>query len=231
MIIDKLFVLIACEESQAECIAFRNLGHTAFSCDIQKCKKDGVPGWHILGDVTPYLQGQTNFFTQDGIFHNVPRWDLIIAHPPCTFLCKVGSVHLYKNKDAWRTIRGEWKMVNTERWQKMKEARKFFFICLNAAAKYVAVENPCPMAAAQLPKADAYACPSWYGFKYTKKTYYWLKNLPPPMAEFIDGRIKDYVKHSRGKYRSRTFSGLANALAKQWSEYVLNDINNNFNAL
>lgn len=217
-----LYVLIACEESQAECMAFRELGHKAFSCDIKMCRKGGNPGWHIIGDVTPYLSGKTCFHTQNGEYKKVPRWDLIIAHPPCTYLCKVGSQHLYKNSDGWRIINGDWKLVNTNRYDKMVEARHFFMECLNAKAKYVAVENPCPMAAAGLPRANAFACPSWYGFKYTKKTYYWLKNLPQPMAEYIDGHIKDFVKHSRGLYRSRTYPGLAKALAKQWSNYIIN---------
>lgn len=89
-----LYVLIACEESQAECKAFRELGHIAYSCDIQPCRPTGNPSWHIQGDVTPYLQGVTQFTTQDGSLQSVPRFDLIIAHPPCTYLCKVSSVHM-----------------------------------------------------------------------------------------------------------------------------------------
>lgn len=83
-----LNVLIACEESQAECSAFRALGHRAFSCDIQKCRKSGNPYWHIQGDVTPYLEGETTFKVQAGVIVKLTHWDLIIAHPPCTYLCK-----------------------------------------------------------------------------------------------------------------------------------------------
>lgn len=219
-----LYVLIACEESQAECKAFRELGHIAFSCDVQMCQRKGNPAWHIKGDVTPYLEGATCFFTQDGLEHEVPRWDLIVAHPPCTYLCKLGSIHLFRNADYHICRNGETIEVNYDRLMKMKAAREFFFKCLNARAFYVAVENPCPMAVAELPKADAFACPSWYGCKYTKKTYYWLRNLPPLFAEYINTKTKCLVKSSRGKYRSRTYQGLARALARQWSEFILKDL-------
>ena len=219
----KLYVLVACEESQAECAAFRALGHEAFSCDIQPCRRGGNTKWHICSDVIPLLAGATFFTTQDGAQHKVPRWDLIVAHPPCTYLCKVSSVQLHKDADMAILFRGERKFVNSSRYAKMLQARKFFFKCLNAAAHYVAVENPCPMALAELPRADAFACPSWYGCKYTKKTYYWLKNLPPLFSEYINTNTKCLCTATRGKYRSRTFQGLANAIALQWSEYILND--------
>lgn len=79
-----LNVLIACEESQAECMAFRNLGHNAYSCDIQECRQKGHPEYHIHSDVTPLLEGLRDFITQDNIKHHIDKWDLLIAHPPCT---------------------------------------------------------------------------------------------------------------------------------------------------
>lgn len=222
-----LNVLIACEESQAECLAFRNLGHNAFSCDIQKCRLN--PDWHILGDVTPFLQSKTTFTTQSGVQLSVPSWDLIICHPPSTYLCKVSSVRLISRKpdkpqgagwyysynlDAW---------FNAKRYGKLLRARSFFYQCLNAKAPYVAVENPLPMAMAKLPKPTCYACPSCFGVKYTKKTLYWLKNLPPIVATLEYPTPKSFVLSSRGKYRSRTFQQLANAIAEQWSRYILDD--------
>lgn len=219
----RLYVLIACEESQAECTAFRELGHVAFSCDVQPCRKGGHPEWHINADVVPYLQGKHTFVNQAGTRCSVPRWDLIIAHPPCTYLCKVSAVQMAKDADTSIIFRGKQKLVNGARLRKLVKARKFFLLCLNARARYVAVENPLPMAIAQLPPASCYACPSWYGFKYTKKTLYWLKNLPPLMAGFQSGSNKSLVEHSRGKYRSRTYPGLAKAIAEQWSDYILND--------
>lgn len=224
-----LFVLIACEESQAECKAFRDLGHIAFSCDIQKCLKKGNPDWHICDDVTPYLQGKTKFVTQSGEQLSVPHWDLIIAHPPCTYLCKVSSVQLVRHDHDvcpgegwfWSLEHNAW--LNLDRLKNLKKARDFFYLCLNAKAKYVAVENPLPMALAQLPKPSTFACPSWFGVKYTKKTLYWLRNLPPLVAEHLYPNPKQYIRSSRGKYRSRTFPELAKALATQWSEFIINE--------
>ena len=208
-----LNVLIACEESQAECLAFRQLGHNAYSCDIQPCRPTGNPDWHIQGDVTHYLNGISTFTTQSGITVELPGWDLIIAHPPCTYLCKVSSV--------WMVVDG---YIQPERYEKMLCARDFFFQCLHAQAPYVAVENPLPMARAKLPKPSCFLHPSWFGVKYTKKTLYWLKNLPPIMHEIDYPSPKEFVKASRGKYRSRTFPQVAAALARQWSDYILDEL-------
>lgn len=213
----KLNVLIACEESQAECLAFRELGHRAFSCDIQKCRPSGHPGWHIHGDVTPYLHGVTQFVTMDGKRHHLKKWHLIIAHPPCTYLCKVSSVQLCRHTD-------EGVIIDENRYQKMLDAAAFFRECLNAIADYVAVENPIPMARAGLPKPSCFLHPSWFGVKYTKKTLFWLRNLPPIMAQLEHSHPKEFVRASRGKYRSRTFPQVAQAIAKQWSDYILDDI-------
>lgn len=218
-----LNILIACEESQAECLAFRQLGHNAFSCDIQPCRRGGEPGWHIQGDVTPFLHGETRFRVQTGVQLCVPNWDLIVAHPPCTYLSKVGSIHMTANADYSIIWRGQVKRVNRNRFIQMRTARSFFFECLNATAPFVAVENPIPMALAQLPRPSCYACPSWFGVRYTKKTLYWLKNLPPVMATLDYPNPREFVRSSRGKYRSRTFPELAAALADQWSRYILDN--------
>lgn len=209
----QLRILIACEDSQAECMAFRALGHVAYSCDLQPCRPSGRPEWHIHGDVMPLLDGLRDFTTQDGATHHVDSWHLIIAHPPCTFLCKVSSV--------WMKINGR---IQPERFAQMKAAREFFFRCLRANAPYVAVENPLPMALAQLPPPSCFIQPSWYGVKYTKKTLYWLKNLPPLMPEIEHPSPRQFVRASRGKYRSRTFPQVANAIARQWSSYILDEL-------
>lgn len=213
-----LNVLIACEESQAECEAFRKLGHKAYSCDIQPCRPKGHPEWHIHGDVTPYLDGVTQFYTQDGKHHHLSRWHLIIAHPPCTYLCKVSSVRMVKDGK-----------VDPERYAKMMEGRAFFYRCLGAKAPYVAVENPLPMARAQLPQPSCFIHPSWYGVKYTKKTLFWLKNLPPLMPEIINPDAKCFVRASRGKYRSRTFPQVAEAIARQWGTFAAQELKININ--
>jgi len=205
-------VLIACEESQAECIAFRALGFNAYSCDIQKARYN--PKHHIMGDVTPYLNGRAWFKTQDGHRHHLSKWHLIIAHPPCTYLCKVSSVQLWKN--------GE---IDPIRLHQMKLAADFFRRCLQAKADYVAVENPLPMKRADLPKPSCFIQPSWYGVKYTKKTLYWLRNLPPLLPTLIYPNPKQFVRASSGKYRSRTFPQVAQAMAEQWGKYILDEIN------
>lgn len=217
----KLNVLIACEESQAECSAFRALGHNAYSCDIQPCKPSGNPYWHIQGDVTPLLRGDTTFNTQAGFLRVVPRWDLIIAHPPCTYLCKCGASWMYKDANFGIQFDDEYIRVNYSRYEAMLKAREFFFKCLNADAPFVAVENPLPMRLAQLPKPSTFIQPFWFGVKYSKKTLFWLKNLPPIMPEIIHPNPKCFVRASRGKYRSRTFPQVAEAIARQWSEYIL----------
>lgn len=211
---ERINVLIACEESQAETMAFRKYGFNAYSCDIQPCRKGTPVEWHIHGDVTPFLHGATKFRTQDGKLHQLKKWHLLIAHPPCTYICKVSSVHM--------VIHGE---INTGRLQKMKKAVAFFYECMNAQADFVAVENPIPMKRAELPRPSCYACPSWFGVKYTKKTLYWTKNLPPLFAEIIHSQPKEFVKSSRGKYRSRTFPQMADAIARQWGFYVLDMLN------
>lgn len=211
----RLNVLIACEESQAECAAFRELGHNAFSCDLQPCRPSGNPSWHIQGDCLPYIDGVTQFTTQDGVAHSLPSWDLIISHPPCTYLCKVSSVQLVKKIDGVTYLR-------EDRLHKMYDGAEFFRRCLQADAPFVAVENPLPMRRAKLPPPSFYACPSWFGVKYTKKTLYWVKNLPPLVATQDYPNPKEFVRSSRGKYRSRTFPQLARAIALQWSDYIIN---------
>ena len=219
-----LNVLIACEESQAECRAFRELGHNAYSCDVQRCRKSGNPDWHICADVRPFLHGETSFIVQSGKECTVDHWDLIIAHPPCTYLTKIGSPWMHENADWEIVLDGVPVMVNYVRYYKMLQARQFFFECLNADAPYIAVENPIPMRMAKLPRPSFYACPSWFGVKYTKKTLYWVKNLPQVMPSIYYPNPKCYVYSSRGKYRSRTFPELAQAIARQWSQSIIDDM-------
>ena len=221
----QLKVLIACEESQAECAAWRALGHEAYSCDIKRCRPGMHPEWHIQGDVTDILDGVKTFYTQDNQRHRVDSWNLIIAHPPCTYLCKQGSYWMYYTNRQNGKHFERLSEPNPERFHKMLLARSFFFRCLNANAPYVAVENPLPMALAQLPKPSFFIQPSWFGIKYTKKTLYWVKNLPPIMPEIEYPNPKQFVRSSRGHYRSRTFPEVANAIARQWSQYILDELN------
>lgn len=204
----KIRVLILCEESQRECISFRERGFEAYSCDLVRCT-GGHPEWHVQLPAEFFLNGGKRFYTQDNVYHYVPRWTLIIAHPPCTYLCKVSSVHMVGKGD-----------INPLRYAKMLCAADFFRQCLKAPAPFVAVENPLPMARAKLPRPDCFVEPSWFGDPYTKKTLYWLRNLPPLMPKVDMARTKEYARSSRGKYRSRTFWGIAKAIAEQWGDYV-----------
>lgn len=209
-------VLIACEESQAETKAFLELGFNAFSCDVKPCKKGADKSRHIQADVTPLLAGQTTFVTMDEVEHHVPGWDLIIAHPPCTYLSRVSLPWMKKNG-----------IINRERYTQMLKSRSFFFKCLDAKAQFVAVENPVPMKLAKLPHPSCFIEPSWYGVKYTKKTLFWLKNLPPLLPEIIYPNPKSFVWYSRSFYRARTFPQVAQAMAKQWGEYIKNQLSHN----
>lgn len=220
-----LYVLIACEESQAETKAFRALGHIAYSCDLQKCGRRGNPDWHIVGDVTPLLQGQTTFVTQSGCTVQVPGWDLIIAHPPCTYICRRSAMHVFPNEvdviarpDLYWLVGDTW--VDKKRYANMQEAVKFFHTCLEAQAPFVAVENPLPLRIAELPPPSCSISPHEVGSRYSKQTCYWLKNLPPLMPTIIHPFPKQLVRSTRGKYRSRTDPHLAAQVARQWGDFV-----------
>ena len=161
-------VLVACEESQAVCKAFRESGHEAYSCDIEPCS-GGHPEWHIQQDVLPLLNGRCSFKTMDGIEHSIDeKWDLIIAHPPCTYLSNAGARWLYAG--------GE---LNAERYKKGLDGKKFFMAMLNADCLRVAVENPIPSSIYDLPKYNQVIQPYQFGEPWSKKTCLWLKGLEP----------------------------------------------------
>lgn len=215
-------VLIACEESQAVCTAFRERGHNAFSCDIMDCS-GGHPEWHIKQDVLPLLNGDCEFLTTDGQTHIVKgKWDMIIAFPPCTFLSNAGARHLWKNKE-----------LNQERYMKGLEAKAFFMEFYNADCPKIAIENPTPSRIYNLPEKSQVIQPWQFGHPFTKRTQLWLKGLPlleptnivtPERTWCPSGSYsgKHGDKHrgmfttDRAKNRSKTFEGIAKAMAEQW---------------
>lgn len=228
-----LKVLVACEESQRVCAAFRKLGHEAYSCDIQE-PSGGHPECHILGDVlavlNPYNTGHTDgilFSTMDGAEHFVKKWDLIIAHPPCTYLSNAGTVRL--------VVKGE---LNQERYEKGLKAAEFFNLILHSNCDHICVENPVPNKRFPLQKYSQIIEPYFFGDPYKKKTCLWLKNLPllkptnkvEPICSWVSGGSKDgkgNVRkqvgiHHSAKERSKTFPGIAKAIAEQFSEYLIN---------
>lgn len=215
-------VLVACEESQAVCKAFREKGHEAYSCDIQDCS-GGHPEWHIMQDVLPLINGHCMFSTMDGVQHEqVERWDLLIAHPPCTYLSNVGARHLWKGG-----------VLNEDRYKKGLEAKAFFMAFYNADCPFIAIENPTPSKVYELPPVTQYIQPYEHGHEFTKRTGLWLINLPPlkptnivkPVATWCPSGSYSH-KHGeqhrgmftkdRAKNRSKTFPGIARAMAEQW---------------
>ena len=196
-------ILVACEESQAVTKRLRALGHEAYSCDIQECS-GGHPEWHIFGDVVPELE---------------KPWDMIIAFPPCTDLAVSGA--------AWFE-------------QKRKDGRQqssidFFMLFANANCERIAIENPVGIMSSQWRKPDQIIHPYYFGDAFEKKTCLWLKGLPkleptnivepPKRTEFASGRSMPtwyadawrLKPKERAKLRSKTFDGIAQAMAEQWA--------------
>ena len=219
-------VLVACEESQAVCKAFRERGHEAFSCDIQECS-GGHPEWHIVGDVLPLINGDCMFVTQDMTVCAIDgEWDMIIAHPPCTYLSNAGAARLYKVIDGKSYI-------ERDRFEKGLDAKEFFMAMLNAKCQKIAVENPVPSGVFRLPKPTQSIEPYQFGHPYKKRTYLWLKGLPEleptnivePEISWVSGgskradgtsRSNQGMKFRDSKTKSKTFEGIAQAMACQW---------------
>lgn len=217
-------VLIACEESQEVCKAFRERGHRAFSCDIQE-PSGGHPEWHILGDCLPLINGHCGFKTMDGKYHTLlDKWDLLIAHPPCTYLTvaanKYYEVSLYGDKAR-------------ERMKERYKAIVFFMRFALAECERIAIENPIGIMSTAYRKPDCVVQPYEFGEDAQKATCFWLKGLPSlkPTNVITPTKItgKSYYTSKwhdetwslpameRAKVRSKTFRGIAQAMAEQWT--------------
>lgn len=205
-------VLVACEESQAVTIAFRNLGHEAYSCDVQPCS-GGHPEWHLQQDVLPLLKD---------------NWDLLIAHPPCTYLTNTGNAWFYNPKTK---LEPHPKYPNRRKDQ--KDAVEFFMEFINAPVDKIAVENPIGCISTLYQKPTQIVRPFQFGHDANKATCLWLKGLPNLIPTNIVSVTKtqtstgkkydqwywDTSKYSgaeRTKIRSKTFEGIAKAMAEQW---------------
>lgn len=204
-------VLVACEESQAVCIAFRKRGHEAYSCDILPCS-GGHPEWHLQMDIFEAL--------------NLKKWDILIAHPPCTYLTVTGN--------KWFTEQPKRKsgaLVGKERIEARNEAIDFFKKLWNADVLKICLENPVGIMSTHFRKPDQIIQPFWFGHPEPKKTCLWLKNLPLLKSTkivkpeyFISKSGKRlaswYYKPSpspeRQTMRSVTFPEIAKAMAEQW---------------
>lgn len=213
-------VLVACEESQRVCTAFRERGHNAFSCDIEPCS-GGHPEWHIMQDVIPLLNGRCSFKTMDGIEHSIDgKWDLIIAHPPCTYFSTAGANWLFRGGK-----------LDEERYKKGLEMKELFMDIYNADCEKIAIENPVVMKIWELPKHTQEIQPYQFGHPFTKKTRLWLKGLPElrpteivePVAKWVScGNRTNREKQNQAvckaftNERAKTFDGVAKAMADQW---------------
>ena len=209
-------VLIACEESQTSCIEFRKLGHNAYSCDIQACS-GGFLEWHIKGDCLSLIDGSCSFFTCDGVNHYISSWDLIIAHPPCTYLSRAGSCRMFPRPHV----------LNYDRYEKAIAARDFFMRIYNACCEHICIENPVPMHICDLPYPTQVIQPYFFGDPFSKKTYLWTKGLPKLVPTDICESFVPYLSvcSSSKKMRSKTFPGIANAFAHQFSAAILSGVN------
>lgn len=230
-------VLVACEESQEVCKAFRAKGHEAYSCDIQNCS-GGHPEWHIKGDVLPLINGYCNFSTCDGAEHSIDsKWDLLIAHPPCTYLSIVTNRHLSLRMNPPEKV--------VSRMWKVAESAVFFMRFVLADCERIAVENPLGFMSKMYAPPTQTIHPYYFAESvddiqnYQKKrTCLWLKGLPslnrinnfpepkpygftktgkPINFEEAHGKIPGILSDSdSAKARSKTFPGIAKAMAEQW---------------
>lgn len=215
-------ILVACEESQIVTEQFRLKGHEAYSCDV--IDHSGTHDeWHIKQDVLPLLNGNCEFKTVDGVNHEVAgKWDMIIAFPPCTYLTNAGARHLWKNHT-----------LNEERYKKGLEAKDFFMKILNCDCNKIVIENPTPSKIYELPEKNQVIQPFMFGHPFTKRTQLWIKGLSKliPTNEVEPERtwcpsgsysVKHEDKHrgmftkDRERERSKTFPGIAEAMAQQW---------------
>lgn len=216
-------MLVACEESQEVCKAFRESGHEAYSCDIQECS-GGHPEWHIKGDVLPIIDGCCEIETMDGAAHTIHgKWDMIIAHPPCTFLSSVGASRLFSADHS---------IKDRERERRGWAAREFFMQIMGADCDHICVENPAPMKYFKLPPYTQIIEPYMFGDPWKKRTCLWLKELPqltptdivePAGCWTVSGggetcriRLRGGKSANSAKARSKTFPGIARAMAARW---------------
>ena len=218
-------VLVACEESQRVCKEFRKRGHEAYSCDMQE-PSGGHPEWHILGDCLKVIGGGGMTITMDGSIHMIDKWDLIVAHPPCTYLSNAGAARLYK------VIDGE-TYIKRSRFEAGMDAKEFFMKIYNADCEMIAIENPVPSGVYRMPKYTQVIQPYEFGHPYSKRTCLWLKGLPElkptnivePICSWVSGGAKKAdgtPRENKGmtfrdsKTKSKTFEGIAKAMAEQW---------------
>lgn len=215
-------VLVACEESQAVTIELRALGHEAYSCDILD-PSGGHPEWHVQQDVIPLLSPPIIFSTLDGQEHDIDKWDMIIAFPPCTYLTVTGNRWFNVEKYGEKAL---------ERIRLREEAKEFFMAFANAPCDKIAIENPVGVMNTGYRKPNQIIQPYQFGDPFEKRTCLWLKGLPnlvptgvvepPARQQLKSGKsmpewYSNAPKKDRARIRSKTFPGIAKAMAEQWA--------------
>lgn len=235
-------VLVACEESQAVCIAFRELGYNAFSCDLLPCS-GGHPEWHFQEDMFKIIEDKGGVTQSGDTIHIIGEWDLMIAHPPCTYLSVSGARWYYHPEDKDLPIEKRRPHPNfPNRAKDREDAKAFFLKVAQVPIKRVAIENPVGIMNTLWRKPDQIVQPYMFGDEATKTTCLWLRGLPLLKATKIVGKGERVVLSSgkslpkwysdsfntkistemRRTLRSKTFQGMAKAMASQWSNYILN---------
>lgn len=237
----KLNVLIACEESQRVCSEFRKLGHNAYSCDIISCS-GGHPEWHFREDVLKVIQNKGGILETGEKIKITGNWDLMIAHPPCTYLAVSGAKWFYHPDDKDLPIeqrRPHPKFPN--RAKDREEGVQFFLSLANADIKYIAIENPIGIMSKRFRKPNQIVQPYFFGDPFSKTTCLWLKNLsnlkPTNIVDkgeyvelksgkrlpkwYSDALVMAKTSEERRTLRSKTFPGFAKAMAEQWSKEIL----------
>lgn len=215
-------VLIACEESQEVCKAFRRMGHEAYSCDIQHCEIWNHMEWHIVDKAERIINGNNSFQTVDGKWHTIDgHWDMLICHPPCTYLTASSAIRLFD---------GDHNIIDFERLEKGIQARRLFMLFMNAECEKICIENPVPLKIWNLPAYTQIIEPYMFGEPYRKKTCLWLKRLPrliptdivEPKGLWVGSMSKrkmsnyELMSWRDPKKRAKTFPGIAKAMAEQW---------------
>ena len=215
-------ILVACEESQAVTIELRALGHNAFSCDILECS-GGHPEWHIKDDVIPLLSPPVSFVTLNNATYTIDKWDMIIAFPPCTYLTVTGNRWFNVEKYGDKAL---------ERIKLREEAMEFFMTFAKAPCDKIAIENPVGVMNTHWRKPDQIIQPYQFGDPFEKRTCLWLKGLPkleptnevqpPARQQLKSGKTmpewySNAPKKDRARIRSKTFPGIAKAIATQWT--------------
>jgi hypothetical protein len=237
---NKMNILVACEESQAVTAELRRLGHNAYSCDLLMCS-GGHPEWHFQTDVFDIIANKGGKLQDGSEMHLDGTWDMMIAHPPCTYLAVSGAKWYYHPEDAHLPVLNRRPHPKyPDRAKDREEAVQFFIALANAPIDKIAIENPIGIISSRWRKPDQVVQPFMFGDEARKTTCLWLKNLPlleptDLVSEgeriyfksgksqpkwYSDAFVKAKSHEERRTMRSKTFHGMARAMAEQWTTSI-----------